>query len=466
MAEENNYSKEEVLSRINSDDPDLRRQAIEEFFNREMDEEILRNICNRINDSDQGVRDAVNNVLMLSDNPKIPSYLVSLVSDKEIIVRNLAGEILLKKGFASVNALVEYLLKSDNVDDQKFIIDILGLIGDTSVEDIIIDVLRNSTNENVVLSCLEAFGNLSSENAFSFLSEYYEKNELYKPTIIEAMGKISKPEALEFMIKKYETEDPLTKYAICDCVGQIGNEDTFFLLLSELKKHEPPMTWAIVHSLWLLKEKYDMDIPFDETTKLAILNAIAGAENEYKKAAISLLKNFIDGEVFRTFLKIYGDDYLIDEEILSSLSRNVNLFISELIEYLNNTPKNLRSVLELFRQVLDMFGSEMLNEVEQISKHKLCEKLSVFLTNPDEEVRRMVMEYLFLINADIAMIFVDTMTSDTNVWNKLRLIELLEFVGNSDALHALELLSKDEEEMIQERATQVLSSINPKPDEE
>ena len=456
---ENNENKD-ILARIHSEDPDERRQAIEEFFHKEMDGEILKNICDMINDPDQGVRDAVNNVLMLSDNPEIPNHLVNLVSAPEIIIRNLAGEILLRKGEASVDSLLGYLIKTDNPDDQKFIIDILGLIGDKRVEADVIEILHKTNNENVILSCLEAFGNLASENAYNFLTDYYHKNELYRPTIIEALGKINLPEALDFITDKYATEEPLVQYAILDTLGKIGNEATFYFLLTELKKYDPPMTWVIIHSLWELKNKYELDIPFDDPTKIAILNSITGAENEYKKPAISLLKAFIDEEVFLSFLNNYGYDYSIDEEIQEVLTRDSLILLSQLVDYLSNQPKNIRAILELVRQTIEMNGEDVVGMLDEILKHKLCEKLSVFLTNPDEEVRRLVMELMFLIKRDMAMIFVDTMLSDTNVWNKLRLIELLEFNYTEESINYIKLLIEDPDEMVKDRAMQVITNLN------
>jgi hypothetical protein len=164
--------------------------------------------------------------------------------------------------------------------------------------------------------------------------------------------------------------------------------------------------------------------------------------------------------VFRAYLNIYGKDCLIDEEIKNNVYPHFEMFVKQVIEYLDDSSKNLRAVIDLTREMFEMKDPSETNGSLSIEKHKLCEKLTGHLTNPDEEVRRIVMELLFHLSHDTAIIFADTMSSDQNVWNRLRLVELLEVYRSEKTLPVLEMLARDEDEMIKDRVLQVLSGIN------
>jgi HEAT repeat protein len=458
--EKSPLNRSEIIEKLRFPDTDVRRQTIEMFFNEEPDEEILSILCSFLNDENTGVRDAVSNVLTINNNEKIPGLLVPLVSSPDISVRNLAGELLLRKGEASIEPLTKYLATNENLDDQKFIIDILGLIGISGPEPEIIKVLRNSNNDNVILSCIEALGNLKSTQSYDVLVEYYDKLDLYKPTIVEALGKLDNPAILDFIFDKYANEEELTKFAMLECLGKQGNDDSFFFLLSELKYYEPPLSWEAIRSLKLLKDKLELDIPFDESTKNSILNALQEGDVYYKKPAVSLLRSFVDREVFKTYLAVFGGDFTIDDEIKNNIYPHFELFVRQLIDYLDGSPGNLRAVIELTREMFEMSSPSEQNDSLAIESHKLCEKLTGHLTHPDEEVRRIVMELLFHLNPETALIFSDTMMADQNVWNRMRLVDLLEELNSEKAVPVLELLANDEDEMIKERALQVLSGTN------
>src|SRR5690606_32675639 len=132
------------------------------------------------------------------------------------------------------------LKKSDNMDDQKFLIDLLGLIRNSDCQDTIIRLLESTVNENVKLACIETLGNLQCTKSVKVLFNLFGTNELLDPTILEALGKINTPEVLEFIIAQYESGDELIKYSILECLGEIGNEETFFFLLSILKETSGP----------------------------------------------------------------------------------------------------------------------------------------------------------------------------------------------------------------------------------
>jgi HEAT repeat protein len=90
-----------------------------------------------------------------------------------------------------------------------------------------------------------------------------------------------------------------------------------------------------------------------------------------------------------------------------------------------------------------------------IEKRKLTDSLSNCLTNPDEIVRITSAELLFSIDQETTLLFLDTMINDENIWNRVRLLDLLVELDNPIAYEALERLSNDPEEMVSEKAKEM-----------
>jgi len=68
------------------------------------------------------------------------------------------------------------------------------------------------------------------------------------------------------------------------------------------------------------------------------------------------------------------------------------------------------------------------------------------------------MELLFLLDTESALLFIDAMIVDENLWNRLRLLEILDNIYSPDVTGFIEKFSNDPEEMVKERAAEILSS--------
>jgi HEAT repeat protein len=282
-----NFSDElkTAIEGLKDADASVRRASAETIgFMNDVPESVIKQLTGRLADPDKGVRDAVSFALINLDSPIIGELVVPFVSSTDISIRNLAGEVLLKKGLVVVNEMLNYIEKGDD-DDKKFIIDILGLIGDTKPAEKIVEVLKQTENENVVLACIEALGNIKCQSAVSQIIGFYEVSELYGPTIIEALGKIGGPEALDFIMTKYDTVDELTKFSMIESIGLIGDTESFFKILSDLKNLSGPTMWAAIETLNMLKDNLQLDVPFDEHIKNAVIKTLIEADVRFKRAA-------------------------------------------------------------------------------------------------------------------------------------------------------------------------------------
>lgn len=445
------------IEKLNSEDPATRRETAEKYMSVFAPDKIAKTLSEKLLDPDNGVRDSISSALIFNENEKIPNFVVPYTgSSLEISTRNLAGEILLRRGTSSLKAMEEFIDKGDD-DDKKFIIDLMGLIGDTSPSKKIIEVLNSTENDNVALACMEALGNIKYKDSVGVLTNFYDKSELYKPTIIEALGKIESDEAVNFIIEKYPQEDELTKFSMVESLGLIGNEQAFFMLLGELENMKGALTWATISTLKKLKDKFSLDVPFDEHMKNAIQDTLTDAEIEYKRAAASLISVFDDREIIATCLAIFGEDEEIDYYLKPNIFEHAKYVFPKLSDILRNKPDNIKELLELIKEIIQNDGGESLGELSDLDFRNLSDSFTVSLDHPDEEVRRSSIELLFFINMETALMFIDTMIDDDNYWNRLRLLEILENIEGDEATDAIKQLCNDSEEMVKEKAEIIIN---------
>ena len=99
-----------------------------------------------------------------------------------------------------------------------------------------------------------------------------------------------------------------------------------------------------------------------------------------------------------------------------------------------------------------------MQQLSGIEYRNLCDVFTQKLESPDEEVRRSAMELLFFLCLDTSMMFLDVMVKDSNVWNRARLLEFLEQIEDDQIIPFVKILADDEEEMIKDKALEILSN--------
>jgi HEAT repeat protein len=460
MSNENldEQSIQNVFDVLKNGSTDEKYEVINALYSEELDDEKVSALAALMNDEDKGIRNSVTMLMLATQHPDFPKHVVEYVTSKDISVRNLAGEILIKFGSASVDAIIQFDHKNDD-DNLKFIIDVLGLIGDQRSALFIMGILSGSENDNVILACIEALGNLRYEGSVDVLLLFYDRNELYKPTLVEALGKIGSKEALNFLVSKFTIEDELTQYSILESLGNLGDIETFFFLLEQVNTIGGPLVLPLITSISTLKDRYNLDIPFDNRMKSLLMYTIKEGTLDQKKVAFNLIESFDDNDILFTCLNLVGQDYELDETIKSRIFRNTEYIYRELARVINSGPKNLRQILNLFLQTIAYISEFQIEvNVTMLELRGITQALSGLLNNPDEEVRRSAMELLFNMDAETAFMFIDSMTQDENMWNRLRLVEMLEKFASDRIETALQKLIQDEDEMVRDRALFVYNS--------
>lgn len=445
-----------IIEKLDSTDPEERRIAIADLPYDLSEDKLAEKLAKMLLDEDKGVKDAASMYLTFAENPKISDYIVDFIASDEIGLRNLAGDILIKRGVNASSSLIKYINNYD-YNHRKFAIDVLGLQKNPSAIPNLVEQLNIETDENVLLAIFEALGNIGSENALDILFEYWEKNELFRPTISEAFGKIGSERALEFMIEKYPEEDAITKYSIIECLGLIGDESTYYFLLGEQKNISGPLLWPIIQSIYQLKEKFQLDLPFDDSIKKTIINTLNEADVQFRKAAAYLITEFDDKDIIEALLRIFGEDFELDDNIRQRLFEHPKLFLIKLTELIYEKPKNSKNLLGLLKELSDATGGQGFDFLSAFESESLYDAVFRCREHPDEEVRRLSTELMFSMNANKALVFIDSLIQDENIWNKIQILEILEGVFDPKINEILIKFANDNEEMISEKAKEILS---------
>lgn len=449
-----NQTDQNVLEILNSGDSVLKTEVLFNLTFEEVDGEVIRKAVNLIKGDDKSIKNAVSKFLIQNNNPLIPFTIIDYTSSQDISVRNLAGEVLLRKGTDSINAICKRLSEIKIDDDIKFLVDILGLIGDRQPEDLIIEILRVNQNENVIVACIEALGNIYSEKAVEHIISFYDKAEVLKPVVIEAVGKIRTPESLKFIVENFNLDDDFIKFTMIESMGEIGDESTFYFLLSQVENLNGALIWPLLEAIYKLKVKYDLDVPFDEKIKKCVLDTIINSEPKYQIIAAHLVSVFDDPEILYACLCIYGMDEDLNEVLHDKFMENKRTILPKLHTVIDNSNKYLSAVLDLLQTIL-ISEPEGINNLTQIEKRRMTESLSKSLTNPDEVIRITAAELLFKIDYETALLFIDSMLNDENFWNRMRLLDLFTDLDNPIIAEALFKLANDPEEMVSEKAKEI-----------
>lgn len=450
-------SKIEILE---SGTPEEKIELLYSLAESDLNDKSIKAISELLKDDDKGVRNAASMQMINFALPQFATYVVQFVPSPDISVRNLAGEVLLKLGSNSVDAMIQFEHQDDD-DTLKFLIDILGLIGDQRAALFVMGILSQSENDNVILACIEALGNLRYESSVDVLMLFYDRNELFKPTTVEALGKIGSRAALDFLVAKFPVEDDITQYSILESLGNLGDMETFFFLLEQVNTVTGPLILPLITSISQLKDRYNLDIPYDNRMKSLLMYTISEGTLDHKKIAFNMIETFEDKDILFTSLNLLGEDYELDEMIKTKLFGTCEYIYFEIARVINSKPKNIRNVLNMFQQTIVYVNEYQIPiNIPMLELRGITQAMSGLLNDPDEEVRRASMEILFTIDPETALLFIDSMVADENTWNRIRLVELIEQLPIEAVEASLQKLAKDEDDMVRDRATFVYNYKN------
>ncbi|MDY0268186.1 HEAT repeat domain-containing protein [Trichloromonas sp.] len=283
----------EILEKkLGSDDEEARIQAVRELA--DLGSHLPMALLYRaMGDASWRVRkEASETFIGLSRAGELAEDVVELLHAQDNAgLRNVAVDILVRLGSRALPVLHEEITCSD-ADVRKFILDILGEIGDSASLAVMTEALADS-DRNVRAAAAENLGKLRNAEALSPLLEAMEEADLLmRFTILEALGLIGHPLPLE-RIRGY-VEDPLLRKALFDCLGQIDMAEGASLLASGLGDRMGNVREAAVLSLGALYRSQPQAVAEalardSKTADLAMAEALASSRLPVVRAALRLV---------------------------------------------------------------------------------------------------------------------------------------------------------------------------------
>lgn len=430
-------------------------QIVEDCYSKELTNDEISLLAELLKSPDKGVRNSVSFFFINSNHELIPFKVVEYVKSSDTSIRNLAGDILLKKGSESIAALLNFIDVGD-ADDKKFCIDILGLIGNPIACEKVISELEKSTNDNLTLACLEALGNLRCPEIEKVVASIYHKNELFKPTIIEALGKAGTDEVIQFLIDVYDEEDELIKFAIIEALGLIGNKETINFLVARIKSETYSLIGPIVNSIYQLVNKYNVECQSSQKIVEKIIAAADFFDQSHSMAVVSFLANHLNNDVLYVFMKLFGKDFEVDMIIRKIFDNNLHAFLSLLPSYLMTPNYNSFDLITYFKEVVYVSPAEV-KEVLDSNGNEMFAALTKLLTAKADEIRALAAELILAINPSVGIENADKLISDPNVWNRMGYLENYASVVVPFPEEFIKKFTNDNDEMIKTRAEALLN---------
>ncbi|MEI7816198.1 MAG: HEAT repeat domain-containing protein, partial [Desulfuromonadales bacterium] len=288
------------------------------------------------------------------DLDSIEMLLELLRNEDNAGLRNSAAEAVIRLGAVCAPPLINMVMDHD-ADVRKFVIDVMGSIGDLIFVPTLVQALQDS-EVNVASAAAEQLGVLGERSAAVPLMQAILTREevLFRFSALGALGVLALPGPVPETLIKLAEQDILRK-AVFECLGTISDQSTFKLLLDGFSCRQKNSRTAAVKSLYKVFER-----------------SSSAAQSEIREA-LQLLK---ENDIISGLLELFDSrDGALTEALLwiSTVTRD-SRFIPLLIRAYSDEHT---SDAALF--ALKSFGHEALQEIisrystlDEIGRSGLC----------------------------------------------------------------------------------------------
>ncbi|RMF56641.1 MAG: HEAT repeat domain-containing protein [Calditrichaeota bacterium] len=331
--------------------PEARKEAVLEMY--ELGEAAAEWLAKALKDRDKGVRDAAFHGLSMIPSQAAARHLVPLLANKNIEIRNLASELLVRYGAVAKEVLLQALSDPDK-DVRKFAVDILGLSGDRSVAEKMIPML-DDPEPNVAVSAAEALGNLHALEAVPALIQHYHACVGMEPVVLEALGKLNNAEADQFLVQVLDEGDPNLSFIALESLGQSEDPETARKIGQKLDELDELLRQEAFKAIFCI---------------LAHCNRCAARYFDFEKHCEEVMALLKEGDDKEAFYAIF--DSLPDELILANLR--------DILEILNHPRDEIRYyVVERLKQMdVNLLLSEIYEHFEVLTPEGQLALLNLF----------------------------------------------------------------------------------------
>ena len=326
----------DFLERAASSDAEVRRQVALRLGGCP-DEACCATLLRLLRDGDWRVRKAaVESIVTLRRPEYLPGLLGLLDDSANAGARNSAIEALIRYGRLATACLTDAFRSGDR-DRRKFIIDILGEVGDPACVPLILEALHDP-DENVQASAVEHLGIIGDASVLDELIEILEKAELWVAfPAADALGKFRDPRAVPPLIRALSRR--VLREPALRALGRLAHPDAFEVIVPYMASTSRPVQLEALRALVSMYRASPVQtfagIIERELagTALELLIHLAKAEEpELRQAAVLLLGFLEDERSLSLLLELSGEEDL-EEPVWESLLNIARARPAALIPY-------------------------------------------------------------------------------------------------------------------------------------
>lgn len=218
-------------------------------------------------------------------------------------LRNSAVEVLERLGALAVPTLSLHIDDADQ-DVRKFVIDILGTVGDAAAVPLLIKALGDP-DPNVSAAAAENLGKIADPQAVPHLVQALAKDDVWlRFTVLEALSRIGKPVPIDIVAPL--AGENLLKKAVFDFLGAVGGAEAVPFLVDGLKERVKNAREAAAIALIKVRER----LPADVAGRLADARLRELSGSPFVEGLLALLESSDRRlkEAIVTILGLIGDD--------------------------------------------------------------------------------------------------------------------------------------------------------------
>lgn len=471
-------SFEGLIQDVKDEDVEIRRLAAQRLA--DYGEESVPYLLSTLGDADWRVRKtSVESFLKIGGKRVIDALISSLSIQDNAGARNSAIEALTRIGKEAVPSLINSF-EGAHHDVRKFIVDILGEIGDRKAVPLLIEALKD-TDDNVRASAVEHLGKMGDENAIGPLIEILKGKELWLSyPAAEALGNIGNPKVLEPLIDALK-EKPIREAALKG-LGALGDKRAVSSMMGYLKDPSRSIRETTLLNIIEISRKNpgDKEIIAEIREKTDnevighLLEALRRERIQIRSAAARLLGWIGDERAVGPLIALLTEEELQDEAMDALITLGKSGSNNSILSYLNDPDEIVRrciadvlgeigdtaSTLSLIESLSDEDGhvrGRAALALGKIKDRRAIIPLMGLLTDEYEDVQEAAVNALAETGVEIEKILPYLSTKETTLRKNIAL--LLGKLKAKEAVLSLGFALKDEDPEVREAVVSALGMI-------
>lgn len=307
--------------RLKDSDPLVRCAALDELAARSGECVAAEAAAYLLQDEDAGVREHAARFLTACRSKNAAEKVAPLIKCEDIRVLNLAGEVLLGIGEASV-AVLEPYLDDDDRDVRKFVIDLLAELPAGRLVDAIARRLDDE-EPNVVIAAIEALGALRGEQYTDRLADLYEREPYTRPAVVTALSSFRNESSCRLLQKALSDPDPFLQLTAAEGLASRNEPGIFDVLVKQVQQVDAMARPIVIRSLVDLIESQNRppeDLP--DFLRSHLIEMLDDSDESFQIAGIRGLKKMLDETAIVVLLSHAGISERLDVEIFNAIAED------------------------------------------------------------------------------------------------------------------------------------------------